>query len=149
MAETLPFIAWTTKKAIQKTIPVKRKEGKRTRIVNEEQTQREVSPVSRPYSLTGFCIYVGASTNWFREFRDECRNKKDKDFLEVIARVEETIKTQQFEGACVGAFNANIIARTLGLADKQEVDHTNAGKEFQGFNFLPFTPDANKVSDEE
>lgn len=117
---------WTTKKAIQKTIPVKRKEGKRTRVVNEEQTQREVSPVSRPYSLTGFCIYVGASTNWFREFRDECGNKKDKDFLEVIARVEETIKTQQFEGACVGAFNANIIARTLGLADKQQQEHSGS-----------------------
>jgi hypothetical protein len=66
----------------------------------------------------GLCVYLGASTNWWNEFRSACMNKGDKDFLEVIARVEETIKTQQFEGACVGAFNANIIARTLGLADK-------------------------------
>ena len=40
---------------------------------------------------------------------------------------------------------ANIIARKLGLSDKQEVDHTNAGKEFKGFNFLPYTEDAEKV----
>ena len=63
----------------------------------------------------------------------------------MLFRSEETIETQQFEGACVGAFNANIIARKLGLADKQEVDHTNAGKEFKGFNFLPYTEDAEKV----
>lgn len=49
--------------------------------------------------------------------------------------MEETIETQQFEGACVGAFNANIIARKLGLVDKQEVDHTNAGKEFKDLIF--------------
>ena len=113
--------------------------------VNEQQVQQEVSPTSRPYSLTGFCIYVGASSKWWSTFRSECRNKNDEDFLEVIARVEETIETQQFEGACVGAFNANIIARKLGLADKQEVDHTNAGKEFIGFKFLPYTEDAEKV----
>ena len=61
--------------------------------------------------------------------------------------MEETIETQQFEGACVGAFNANIIARKLGLSDKQEVDYTNAGKEFKGFKFLPYTEDAEKVKE--
>lgn len=30
---------------------------------------------------------------------------------------------QKFEGASVGAFNANIIARDLGLIDKKEVEH--------------------------
>ena len=59
--------------------------------------------------------------------------------------MEESIETQQFEGACVGAFNANIIARKLGLADTQEVDDTNGGKELKGFNFLPYTEVAEKV----
>lgn len=136
---------WLSKKAIQKTVPMKRKKGKKVETVNEQQVQQEVSPTSRPYSLTGFCIYVGASSKWWSTFRAECKNKNDEDFLEVIARVEETIETQQFEGACVGAFNANIIARKLGLADKQEVDHTNAGKEFKGFNFLPYTQEAEDV----
>jgi hypothetical protein len=135
---------WTTRKAIKKVIPVKRKVGKKTQVVNEEQTQREITPTSRPYSLTGFCIYVGASSMWWRNFKEQCKNNKDEDFLIVITRVEETIETQQFEGACVGAFNANIIARKLGLADKQELDHTNAGKEFKGFSFLPYTPEAEK-----
>lgn len=136
---------WTTRKAIQKTVPMKKKVGKKVQIVNEEQTQREITPTQRPYSLAGFCIYVGASTNWFLEFENGCKNNNEIDFLEVIARVRETIETQQFEGACVGAFNANIIARKLGLSDKQEVDHTTKGKEFKGFDFLPYTPEADKL----
>ena len=46
---------WLSKKAIQKTVPVKRKKGKKVETVNEQQVQQEVSPTSRPYSLTGFC----------------------------------------------------------------------------------------------
>lgn len=75
----------------------KKEKGKKVETVNEQQVQQEVSPTSRPYSLTGFCIYVGASSKWWSTFRSECRNKNDEDFLEVIARVEETIETQQFE----------------------------------------------------
>ena len=130
---------WTTRKAIQRTMPVRRKKGKRTETVNE------VSPTQRPYSLTGLCIYLGTSSRWWSSFRSECMKKNDEDFLHVIARVEETIETQQFEGACVGAFNANIIARKLGLSDKQEVDHTTQGKPFNGFDFLPYTPEADKL----
>lgn len=133
---------WLSKKAIQKSVPKKR--GKKG-IVTEQLTQQEVSPTARPYSLTGFCIYVGASTMWWRNFKEGCKSTNDEDFLIVIARVEETIETQQFEGACVGAFNANIIARKLGLADKQELDHTTGGKEFKGFNFLPYTKEADDV----
>lgn len=136
---------WTTRKAIQKTVPVKVSKGKKIVTENQQQTQQEVTPTSRPYSLMGLCVYLGASTRWWSNFRDDCINKEDEDFLQVIARVEETIKTQQFEGACVGAFNANIIARTLGLADKQEVDHTTQGKPFKGFDFLPYTPEAEKL----
>ena len=47
---------WTTRKAIQRTMPVRRKKGKRTETVNEQQTQQEVSPTQRPYSLTGLCM---------------------------------------------------------------------------------------------
>ncbi len=42
-----------------------------------------------------------------------------KDFFGVYTRISQIIRTQKFEGAAVGLFNANIIARDLGLADKQ------------------------------
>lgn len=125
---------WTTRKAIQKNMPVKKKVGKKIQTVMEEQTQREVTPTQRPYSLSGLCIYLGASTNWLREFESACVSRDDKDFLDVIARVKETIETQQFEGAVVGAFNANIIARKLGLADKQQ--HDLSGNVSTGLNII-------------
>lgn len=115
---------WITKKVVQKTVPTKKKRGKKIETATEQQIQQEASPIARPYSLTGFCIFIGASTQWWYTFKGDCKQKEEKDFLEIIARVEEIIRTQQFEGACVGAFNANIIARTLGLVDKRAEEHS-------------------------
>jgi hypothetical protein len=78
----------------------------------------EVKPTQRPYSRSGFFLYVGCSDNWLQEFKKNC----SIDFLGVISQIENCIDTQQWEGATVGAFNANIIARTLGL--KERVDNT-------------------------
>ena len=48
------------------------------------------------------------------------REQNDKGFIDIITRIEEIIETQQFEGASVGVFNANIIARKLGLVERQQ-----------------------------
>ena len=83
----------------------------------------EETPTQRPYSRGGWYLYIGASDNWLREFK---KTAKD-DFLRVIEQIENAIDTQQWQGATVGAFNANIIARTLGLKDHSDV--TTKGKE--------------------
>jgi hypothetical protein len=44
-----------------------------------------------------------------------------KDYLPIITRIKRFIEKDQFEGATAGIFNANIIARKLGLADKQDI----------------------------
>lgn len=82
-------------------------------------------PTARPYTLTGLALYLGASETFWREFRKAAKN----DFLSVIDQIEQVIYTQKFEGAAVGAFNANIIARDLGLKDasKQEISGPNGG----------------------
>lgn len=49
------------------------------------------------------------------------------DFLSVITRVEKIIRQQKFEGASADLLNANIIARDLGLADKQELTGKDGG----------------------
>lgn len=76
-------------------------------------------PVSRPYTLTALCIFLGVNTKYFSDFKKALK-ENESDFSEVVSRIEETIYSQKFEGATVGAFNANIIARDLGLVDKQE-----------------------------
>jgi hypothetical protein len=99
-------------------------EAKKT-VVGKDNTTVETKPTQRPYSLGGFRHYVGASENWLSEFKKNC----SKDFLGVIEQIENFIRTQQFEGATVGAFNANIIARTLGLMEKTDI--TTGGEKIQ------------------
>lgn len=74
-------------------------------------------PTQRPYSLSGFLFYVGAGDAYWRQFKAA----DHEDFSTIINDIEKVIETQQFEGATVGIFNANIIARKLNLTDKQEI----------------------------
>ena len=87
---------------------------------------KDASEVSRemdtPYTLTGLAIFLDVNTGFW-----SCFKKDNADFSEVITRIENIIYTQKFEGASVGVFNANIIARDLGLNDKTDI--TTNGKD--------------------
>lgn len=82
-------------------------------------------PRARPYTLSGLCIYLNASESWWRNFRSNV--DLSQDFLSIISRAEEVIRTNKFEGAAVGAFNANLMSRDLGMAEK--VDSRNVDKD--------------------
>lgn len=82
-------------------------------------------PVSRPYTIHGLCVFLGVNTAYFRQFKSALK-ENETDFSTILSRIEETIYNQKFEGASVGLFNANIIARDLGLMDKQ--DFTSGGE---------------------
>lgn len=79
----------------------------------------------RPYTLTGLCLYLDCSEAYFRAFKTD-KEKCTDEFLTVITRIESTVYSHKFEGAAAGFFNANIIARDLGLTDKKDV--TTAGE---------------------
>ena len=91
---------------------------------SKDNTVKE-KPTQRPYSRSGWYHFVGCSDNWLREFKKEA----SEDFLRVIQEIENFIDNQQWEGATVGVFNANIIARTLGLTDNNKTDLTTNGKD--------------------
>ncbi len=76
-----------------------------------------------PYTLTGLYIFLDISAQTWKDYRNR------QDFIEIITRVETIIYTQKLEGAAVGAFNANIIARDLGLKDVAQVNINKVGKE--------------------
>ena len=80
-------------------------------------------PTARPYTLSGLCLYLSCNTQYFSQFK-KALPKNEKDFSLVVTRIEQIIYTQKFEGAAVGAFNANIIARDLGLSDKHQTEHS-------------------------
>jgi hypothetical protein len=99
---------------------------------SDKGTFTKEKPTQRPYSRMGWFLYIGCSDAWLKEFKKTA----DKDFLLVIEQIEQSIDKQQWEGASVGAFNANIIARTLGLKDHSDV--TTNGKDV---TISPITPE--------
>lgn len=78
------------------------------------------APIAKMRAMTigGLCIFLGVARNTWDEYR------KRKDFLGVVRQAEEVIRDQKFTGASAGLLNSNIIARDLGLADKQQSEHS-------------------------
>lgn len=101
--------------------PIKDKEG------NYIEPERIVSlPRMRPYTIQGLCLYLDCNTQYFNDFDNSLKGKEDqmsKDFSSLIKHVKEIIYNQKFSGAAAGFFNANIIARDLGLIDKTDNKH--------------------------
>lgn len=69
----------------------------------------------RAMSITGLCVFLDIDDQTWRNWREG-----RKDLFGVIARAEQIIFTQKFEGASADLLNPSIIARDLGLADKKE-----------------------------
>jgi hypothetical protein len=72
----------------------------------------------RAMTLDGLHLFLDISTQTWADYRNR------KDFIEVVARIEKAIRAQKFAGAAAELLNPNIIARDLGLAEKNE--HTGA-----------------------
>jgi hypothetical protein len=81
------------------------------------QVDREVDT---PYTLSGLCLFLDIDVRTWNNYKNQ---DSHKEFIPVISHVEQIMYTQKFEGATVNTFNANIIARDLGLAEKTE-NHT-------------------------
>lgn len=77
------------------------------------------TPKARPYTISGMCVFFRISQETWTLYR------KRKEFIGIIAIIEDIMRTQKLEGATAGLFNANIIARELGLTDKSEVHQTS------------------------
>ena len=69
----------------------------------------------RAMTIGGLCVFLGVVEETWRDWR-----ANRKDLSAVITRVEQIIRAQKFEGAAAELLNPNIIARDLGLADRNE-----------------------------
>lgn len=80
-------------------------------------------PKMRPFTLKGLCLYLGCNEGYIQQLEASLRAKSDEEsraFVDVITRIRDVIYTQKFEGAAVGLFTYNIIARELGLTEKPD-----------------------------
>ncbi|MCE2029279.1 DNA-packaging protein [Sessilibacter corallicola] len=72
----------------------------------------------RAFTIEGLLIRLEISRGTWDNYCEK------PDFLEVTDWIKMVIYTQKFEGAAAGQLNPNIIARDLGLADKQDITAT-------------------------
>ena len=72
----------------------------------------------RLLSVDGFLVYLGAERNWWTMLE---KGKRGEEFLKVKSIIRGFCEDYQKEMASAEIFNANIISRLLGLADKQMV----------------------------
>ena len=74
----------------------------------------------RAFTIGGLCLYLKITPSRWRSI------KLKADYADVTEAIEEIIRVQKFEGAAAGLLNANLVARDLGLTEKQEqaVAHT-------------------------
>ena len=79
-------------------------------VVTEHQV-----PKVRAMTITAFTLFADI------EIRTWSNYSRNEDFIPVITRIENHIKSQKFEGAAAELLNPNIIARDLGLKDKADV----------------------------
>ena len=70
----------------------------------------------RAMTIGGLRIFLGICEQTWVNY------KNNPDFLGVVKEVEEIIYNQKFTGAAADLLNPNIIARELGLADKQQAE---------------------------
>ena len=69
----------------------------------------------RAMTISGLCLFLDISDDTWACYR------KDTVLTGIVSDAEKIIYNQKFAGAAADLLNANIIARELGLADKQEL----------------------------
>ena len=77
-------------------------------------------PVAKMRAMTidGLVLFLDIARQTWNNF------KLLPDFLAVVDRAENVIRSQKFAGAAADLLNANIIARDLGLSDKVQNEHS-------------------------
>ena len=68
----------------------------------------------RAMTIRAMCFFIGLSRQGWQEYSEK------PDFSDIVKEIEDVIYSQKFEGAAADLLNSNIIARELGLADKQQ-----------------------------
>lgn len=74
----------------------------------------------RLISIKGFLVFLGAGSDWWQSLDREDAKRKE-EFSRVKSFIRDYCENYQSEMASAEIFNANIVSRLLGLADKQMV----------------------------
>lgn len=84
-------------------------------VTFQGRATHEPAAKMRAMTISGLCLFLDISEQSWNTWRNE-----RADLSEIITRAENVIRSQKFAGAAADLLNPNIIARELGLVDKQE-----------------------------
>lgn len=119
--EACKYFEWCDKNPLaevqqaRRSAPIKTN-GKESKSSMDNDNGLIELPLMRSYTWEGLELFLDIDS--LREYKT---NDSYKDFSQVITRIGKIIYTQKFTGAAAGLLNPNIIARDLGLSDKQEL----------------------------
>jgi hypothetical protein len=80
------------------------------------------TPLETPITFQGFECYL-QDVGVLKDLGDYASDKQDRytEYAAIITRIRKNCFVHNYKGAAVGLFNANLIARKLGLTEKQDV----------------------------
>ena len=107
--EAVKYFDWISEKVWSKQEPIKSGELAGT-------TMNVNTPT--PMSIGSFCLFADIDESTFDNY---LKAEGYEDFFRITRKIKKIIESNQFEGATVGAYNPNIIARKLGLTDKTDI----------------------------
>jgi hypothetical protein len=97
-----------------------------------KEARTEYKPLETPITFEGFECYL-ADKEIISHLSDYVANTKGNysDYSTIITRIQSNCYVHNFKGAAVGLFNANIIARKLGMIEQIQTDNKHEVKQFQ------------------
>lgn len=102
--KAVEYFEWVKARAVATEITVDKKTGEKT----------EISHAPVVFHLSSFFAFVGMTRRTFLDYEQR------PGFEDVTAHIREVIRTNQFDGAAVNLYNAGLIAKEIGLADRVE-----------------------------
>lgn len=75
----------------------------------------------RAMTIIGFCNFAGIERQTYENY------EKLDEYFAICRRIRDIIYQQKLEGAAADLLNPSIIAREIGLADKQEISGAGGG----------------------
>lgn len=89
-----------------------------------QKAEKVIIPLAVPITFEGFECYL-----WEQDIIDDLGSYSSNKggayeaYSPIIKKIRSFCFQQNFNGAAVGAFNANLIARKLGIKDQVDTDH--------------------------
>lgn len=98
---------------------------KKQKFKDEElQRQDRVEKFHRAPRIEDFVVrWLGKSMSWWSEISGS-KYKNADEFSNIKNQIQDFCRSVKLDGATAGVFNPVIIARELGLTDKQQVEQT-------------------------